>query len=227
MFWRGQQPLSHDKLYLKGMFKIWGQGKKQTNIKKGFTVQFLFNVLVNLQQAKSKHMHACSLYCLCSFVRTRRRPTLNLVQRWWMTPKSWKRFSYPLVELCTRDVPREEKVTSYWICSSISDTSMWDKSIMCLCSNHNDLWVTFISSSKQHYQYQKVQLCKNFTVTCKIEKGEECQLPIEARLETCCMFRLRKFGDSFPLLGDHYKHLQRPEREMTKWKKDIYQIFTQ
>lgn len=75
MFWRGQQPLSHDKLYLKGLFKIWvGRKKKKPNITKGIHRLVSFQCTCKPTAGKVK-THARLQLKLSVFVRPNKKET--------------------------------------------------------------------------------------------------------------------------------------------------------
>lgn len=95
-----------------------------------------------------------SAKCLCVHCPSSMGDDLmNDVQRRWMlvTPKRNGEVSVDQVGAVQETLRRWERATSCkrtrWLYNaphpSISDTSMWDKSIMCLCSNcDNNVWAT-------------------------------------------------------------------------------------
>lgn len=114
---------------------------------------------------------------------------------------------------------------------SISDTSMWDKSIMCLCDNCDMFgclranWRMTVSKYAKASNGQHVNATKHRKETsCDWRlyvgdwKRKEYWLPVEAHLKIGGMLGAGEFSDCFPLLGHHLQHLKcRGAR--TEWTK--------
>lgn len=173
--WRGQQPLSHDKLYIKDLFSM-GVGKKlfykhKKKVYHSVSFQSHFKPTATLQ-AKSNACMLAANYVFVFICPNRKGMNVELRAETMNDPKELKRFSYPPVDVLYEmsQVRRKWLLTGFVVLlTHRSMTRRCGTNQSCACVAIiaiiiNSLWF-FISI--QNYQYsQKIKFCNNFIVTC-------------------------------------------------------------
>lgn len=124
----GERPLSHDKLYLMSKYNKQKHSSQTTSVKDQLFSVSPVTVCIVVDKVKHKHLLSTLFQVdgrmlLCTAVIDLLKGRGNIPSVGWRCAR--EAATSEESDVLQRDLPHP----------SISDTSMWDKSIMCLCGN--------------------------------------------------------------------------------------------